>query len=90
MEAEQAAVAKFLGKTMTTQVTATFTNGVLKPDHALPLAEQARVRLTIEPIENWSASAAIAAWESLKQEIHQHPLHFGGQRYSRDELHERH
>src|SRR6266849_4289371 len=45
---------------MTTQVTATFVNGMLKPDEALPLADQSRVRLTIEPIEDWSPEAARA------------------------------
>jgi hypothetical protein len=74
---------------MTTQVTATFVNGMLKPDQALPLAEQARVRLTIEPIEVWSHERALAAWEALKAMIRERPLHLGGKRYSRDELHER-
>jgi len=36
---------------MITHVDATLTNGVLKPDQPLPLADQTRVRLTIEPIE---------------------------------------
>jgi hypothetical protein len=74
---------------MTTQVTATLVNGVLKPDQTLQLADQTRVRLTIEPIEDWSPDAARAAWESLKAQIRERPLHFGGQRYTRDELHER-
>jgi len=74
---------------MTTQMTATVVNGMLKPDQALPLAEQARVRLTIEPFEEWSPEAARAAWEALKAQIREKPLHFGGQRYTRDELHER-
>jgi hypothetical protein len=74
---------------MTTQVTATVVNGVLKPDQALPLAEQSRVRLTIEPIEGGSPTAAVAAWESIKARLQARPLHFGGVRYTRDELHER-
>jgi hypothetical protein len=48
---------------MTTQVTATFVNGILKPDQTLPLPDQTRVRLTIEPIEVWSQERALAAWE---------------------------
>src|SRR5262249_15771686 len=51
-------------QTMTTQVTATVVGGLLKPDEALSLADQSRVRLTIEPIEEWSAKSAVAAWES--------------------------
>ncbi|MBI3407930.1 MAG: antitoxin family protein [Planctomycetes bacterium] len=74
---------------MTTHVTATYVNGMLKPDQPLPLAEQDRVKLTIEPIEDWSPEAAIAAWEALKAQIRERPLHLGGKRYTRDELHER-
>jgi hypothetical protein len=74
---------------MTTQVTATFVNGVLKPDEALPLADQSRVRITIEPIEGWSQETAIAARQALKAQIRERPLHLGGKRYTRDELHER-
>jgi hypothetical protein len=74
---------------MITQVTATFVNGLLKPDQTLALADHARVKLTIEPIEEWSQERAMAAWESLKAQIREKPLHFGGQRYTRDELHER-
>lgn len=76
-------------KRMGTQVTATFVNGMLKPDQPLPLADQARVKLTIEPIEAWSQEGALAAWESLKAMIRERPLHLGGNRYTRDELHER-
>ena len=74
---------------MTTQVTATVVGGMLKPDEAISLADQSRVRLTIEPIEEWSEKTAVAAWESIKARLRDRPLHFGGVRYTRDELHER-
>jgi len=74
---------------MTTQVTATVVGGMLKPDQVLPLAEQSRVRLTIEPIDDWSPEKARAAWESLQARLKDHPINSGGQRYTRDELHER-
>ncbi|MBO0696909.1 MAG: antitoxin family protein [Zavarzinella sp.] len=74
---------------MTTQVDATLTNGVFKPDRPLPLPDQARVRLTVEPIPEWSPERARAAWEAIRARLRQRPLHFGGQRYTRDELHER-
>jgi len=74
---------------MITQVTATFVDGLLRPDRALRLADQSRVRLTIEPIEDWSPAAAVAAWEATKALLRERPLHFGGQRYTRDEVHER-
>lgn len=74
---------------MTTQVEATLINGVLKLDQQLPLPDQTRVRLTIEPIEESSWEKALAAWEEIKARLKEHPLHFGGQRCTRDELHER-
>lgn len=54
---------------MTTQVEATFTSDVLKPDRPLALADQTRVRLTIEPIEEWSAEKARAAWEAIQARL---------------------
>ena len=75
---------------MSTQVTATFVDGMLRPDQPLPLADQTRVKLTIEPIDEWSQERALAAWESLKAMIRERPLHLGGKHYTRDELHERH
>jgi hypothetical protein len=74
---------------MITQVNATFTGGILKPDESLPLAEESRVRLTIEPLEVWSQVRAIAAWEALRARLRERPLHGGGKRFTRDELHER-
>jgi hypothetical protein len=74
---------------MTTQVTATVVGGMLKPDQALPLADHTRVKLTIEPIDQWSQEGAIAAWESLKARLRERPIHGGGKRFTRDELHER-
>ncbi len=75
---------------MTTEVTATVVGGMLKPDLHLPLAEMSRVRLTIEPIQDWSPEGAIAAWEAILARLKEHPIHGGGLRFTRDELHERH
>jgi hypothetical protein len=72
---------------MKSQVTATFLDGVLRPDESLGLSNHARVSLTIEPLEN--ASQAAAAWEALKQRIRDRPVRGGGHRFTRDELHER-
>ena len=74
---------------MTTRMTATVVNGMLKPDERLPLADQTRVNVTIEPIAARSPTAATEAWESLKAQLRERPLHLGGVRYTRDELHER-
>jgi hypothetical protein len=72
---------------MSTQVTATFVNGILKPDQVLPLAEQTRVRLTIEPLSD--PVDPVEAWQSLKTWIKQRPLYGLGRHLTRDELHER-
>ena len=72
---------------MTTRITATVVGGMLKPDQALPLADQTRVKLTIEPLEDKPTPRE--AWESLKAWIQEHPLRGLGRRLTRDELHER-
>jgi hypothetical protein len=70
-----------------TQVTATVIDGLLKPDEILAIANQTRVRLTIEPLGDGTASGQ--AWESLKHWIQQNPLHGLGRGMTRDELHDR-
>jgi predicted DNA-binding antitoxin AbrB/MazE fold protein len=68
--------------------TATFENGVFKPDDRLNLAQGAKVRLVITP----SGDAAIdhkLAFDQLEQFRAQHPIDSKGQRLTRDELHER-
>jgi hypothetical protein len=72
---------------MATQVTATVVDGMLKLDQKLPLADETRVHLTVEPIVE--KSDAITAWESLKLMLDQRPLRGVGPRFTRDELHER-
>jgi len=72
---------------MTTQVTATVVNGMLKPDEQLLLADQTRVNLTVEPIIEKPEPAA--AWESLKARLRQRPIHGVGKHFTRDQLHER-
>ena len=74
---------------MTTHVTATFANGMLKLDETLALPEQSRVRLTIEPIEGWSPDEARAAWQAILERLKERPIHGGGMRLTRDQLHER-
>jgi hypothetical protein len=72
---------------MTTQVSATWTGGTFRPDEAVPLADQTRVRLTVEPITEPPTPAA--AWLAIKVRLGKRPIHAGGLHYSRDELHER-
>ncbi len=74
---------------MTTQVTATVVDGMLKPDEALSLADHTRVKLTIEPMEEWSPQGARAAWQAILARLNDRPIHGGGLRFTRDQLHER-
>jgi hypothetical protein len=60
---------------------------MLKPDESLPLADQTRVKLTIEPLVE--KSEPTAAWEALQARLRERPIHGSGKRFTRDELHER-
>jgi hypothetical protein len=73
--------------TMATHVEATFSNGVLTPDR--PFAEQTRVRLEITPVEESTREKALAALKAIEERLQKRPVHGGGVRYTRDELHER-
>jgi predicted DNA-binding antitoxin AbrB/MazE fold protein len=72
---------------MRAEVMAIVENGILKPDTVLPFAEQTRVRVIIEPVE--SENASLTAWNRLKERLRQRPVHGGGKRFTREELHER-
>jgi len=72
---------------MKTEFTATIVGGSLRLDEELSLPEHTRVKVTIEPIGLGSGS--LSPWELLKARLRQRPVHGGGRRYTRDELHER-
>lgn len=86
---------------MKTQVAATYVAGQFKPDESLPLAEDTRVKLIVEVIDDeselidendepdYDPEQARAAWQRLKEFLKEHPIHAGGKRYTRDELYER-
>lgn len=75
---------------MPTEVLGTVENGVLTLDAALPFRERTRVRLTVEPVEPGEPlNEAQAAWERIKQRLRERPIHSGGVKYTRDQLHER-
>ncbi len=73
---------------MNTQVNATVVGGGLQLDQQLTLPDQSRVRVEIEPLGDSHSGfkQALEDWKHLNQ---QHPLHLGGQPFSRDELYER-
>ena len=72
---------------MTTHLTATVIGGMLKPDQSLLLADNTRVNLTIEPVNEVREPAE--AWAALKARLRERPIHGLGKHFTRDELHER-
>ncbi len=72
---------------MTTETTGTVVDGALELDRRLDLPDRSRVRVAVEPLEDWRvrAQAGLKAWKAYLEE---HPIH-AGRRYTRDELHER-
>ena len=67
---------------------AVYENGTLKLQQALPLAEQERVRVTIEA-KGDGRNKLQAGLSALRQLCDEQPIHAGGSRFTREELHER-
>jgi predicted DNA-binding antitoxin AbrB/MazE fold protein len=70
---------------MSQLITATFNDGVLKPDERLELVAGAKVRLLIMPFSEGSDIAL----DELDRLCDEHPIDSGGERLTRDQLHER-
>jgi predicted DNA-binding antitoxin AbrB/MazE fold protein len=73
---------------MSQTITATFQNGVLKPDEPLALTPGVRVRVTLHPDDDDLARRR-AAFAELERYRKEHPINSGGLRLTRDQLHER-
>jgi len=73
---------------MSQTITAVVIGGGLQLDQPISLPDQTMVSVTVQPLRSPKANA-IAAWESLQARLAARPIHGGGKRYSRDELHER-
>jgi hypothetical protein len=58
-------------------------------DAPVKLPDETRVSVTVQPIIPVRAEA-LAAWEATKARLRERPIHGGGKRFTRDELHERH
>jgi len=58
-------------------------------DAPVNLPDQTPVTVTVQPIAA-ARDQAIAAWEATKARLRERPIHGGGKRFTRDELHERH
>ena len=74
---------------MKTETTGTVVAGVLQLDQRLDLPDNSRVRVAVEPLEEWRArfQTGLSAWKEFCRRA---PVNSGGRRYTRDELHERH
>lgn len=73
---------------MNQTITGVVVGGGIQLDQPISLPDQTPVSVTVQPLPSSKASA-IAAWESLQARLAAHPIHGGGKRYTRDELHER-
>jgi len=73
---------------MKTETTGTIVSGVLQLDGRIDLPDKSRVRVAVEPLEEWRTrfQTGLKAWKQLCQD---RPVNSGGRRYTRDELHER-
>jgi predicted DNA-binding antitoxin AbrB/MazE fold protein len=73
-------------------VAATFKDGVFKPDQRPALSESTRVRLVVEPIDGGESDESRRrdeSWETIQRLWNQSNFNSGGERLSRDQLHER-
>ena len=70
-------------------VAATFKDGVFKPDQRPALAESARVRLMVEPIDGDESARREESWATLQRLWDISKFNSGGDRLNRDQLHER-
>jgi predicted DNA-binding antitoxin AbrB/MazE fold protein len=66
--------------------TATFQDGVLKPEQPLDLPPGTRVRVTVETFAIDERDKALQELDRLCEEF---PIHSGEERLTRDQLHER-
>jgi predicted DNA-binding antitoxin AbrB/MazE fold protein len=74
-------------ETMTQVINATFENGVFKPEQPLDLPRGTRAQVIIEQVR--SPEEREKAWAELERLWKEHPINSGGERLTRDQLHER-
>ena len=76
-------------ESMVQTVEAIYSAGVLKLLEALPLADQQRVRVTIETVDARPPGEREAAVQRLMDRLAKSPFSYGGPLPSREELHAR-
>jgi predicted DNA-binding antitoxin AbrB/MazE fold protein len=81
-------LARFTGNSLSQIITATYEEGVLKPDQTLELAPHTRVRLTVDPIEAPNEDRE-QAWVGLQELWDTTTVRSTDPMLSRDQLHER-
>jgi predicted DNA-binding antitoxin AbrB/MazE fold protein len=69
-------------------LTATFEDGVLKPDAPLTLPPRTRVRLTLQALPGPALTDELS-WDRLEELWNEVTIDSGGVRPTRDQLHER-
>jgi hypothetical protein len=73
---------------MRTETTGTIVHGGLQLDNLIDLPDQCRVRVAIEPVVDWRSRFNVGL-QALQKLCEDRPIHAGGRRYTREELHER-
>ena len=73
---------------MKTETTGTLVDGVVQLDGPIDLPNHCRVSVSVRPIE-YDPEKAQSALESFLKRTEERPVHSGGVRFTRDELHER-
>ena len=73
---------------MRTETTGIIVGGVLQLDDLIDMPDKSRVRVAIEPLEEWRSRlrTGLEEWKQLCQE---QPVNSEGRRYTRNQLHER-
>jgi predicted DNA-binding antitoxin AbrB/MazE fold protein len=75
---------------MTQFVLATYEDGVLKPHEPLHLLPHSEVRIAVVPIDDGVTEAQRKqAWDNIERIWRESTFNSGGDRMTRDELHER-
>ncbi len=70
-------------------VSATFTNGVLRPDTPLQLLSNERVRLVVVPLEATECQSRLENWAAIEELWRTSRVDSGGDILTREQLHER-
>jgi hypothetical protein len=68
---------------------ATFKDGVFKPDERPALSDSARVRLVVETIDGNESAQRDESWATLQHLWNTSNINSGGDRLTREQLHER-